>query len=157
MKLKWIKLKLILCMGGEIQYLKVDILGGNFCGEYLQNLEETQFVVRQKFESRNLINLNWIFLRCLDGGSIDRGDGRRDDRQEEEKCKWWSVNGRYWSRLGILGKIGGRWSLRCERSAIPNHFWALLDDVLNYKRRSNPSDDTCPEVPDLLTVETQNE
>lgn len=43
-------------MRGE--YLKVDILGGNFCGEYLQNLEETQFVVRQKFESRNLINLN---------------------------------------------------------------------------------------------------
>ena len=37
-----------------------------------------------------------------------------------------------------VGKIAGRWSLRCERSAIPNHFWALLDDVLNYKGRSNP-------------------
>lgn len=34
----------------------------------------------------------------------------------------------------------GRRSLRCERSAIPNHLWALLDDGLNYKRRSDPSD-----------------
>lgn len=33
----------------------------------------------------------------------------------------------------------GRRSLHCERSAIPNHLWALLDDGLNYKRRSNPS------------------
>lgn len=32
----------------------------------------------------------------------------------------------------------GRRSLHCERSAIPNHLWVLLDDGLNYERRSNP-------------------
>lgn len=84
----------------------------------------------------------------------ERGTGRKVQVMDGERLLLKST----WH----VSKIGGRWSLRCERSAIPNHFWALLDDVLNYKRRSNPPTIRVrprysSEVPDLLTLAMGNE
>lgn len=84
---------------------------------------------------------NKIATGLRDRYSRDNSISTKEDDEEyvvEGKRKWWTLSGLLLKSTWHVGKTGGRWSLRCERSAIPNHFWALLDDVLNYKRRSNP-------------------